>query len=44
MSSISAASARRKPSTSHNTSTTRWRGGRVWSAVMNASSIDSLAS
>jgi hypothetical protein len=38
------ASAVRKPSTSPSTSAARWRGGRCWSATMNESSIDSLAS
>ncbi len=39
-----AVSARLKPSTSHSTTTARWRGGSSCSAVMNASEIASVAS
>jgi hypothetical protein len=44
MSSMPAASADLKPSTSRSTSTARCRGGRRWIAVMNASAIVSRAS
>ena len=44
LSSISATSAARKPSTSRSTSTARWRGGRCWSAATKASDTASRAS
>ena len=44
LSSMSATSAARKPSTSLSTSTARCRGGRCWTAVTKASAIASLAS
>ena len=44
VSSISATSAARKPSTSRSTSTARWRGGRCCRAATNASSTASLVS
>ena len=44
VSSITATSAARKPSTSRSTSVVRWRGGRCWSAATKASSIASFCS
>ena len=44
LSSMSAASDARNPSTSLSTSTARCRGGRCWTAVTKASVIASLAS